>query len=79
MQVWDGNLERALSVMDRRMRASGMERLIKSRVDHHLKNSERKVIAKKKLMLKVRSQDLARKLRAVLIKKIRFVLCSNLR
>ncbi|XP_078155180.1 ribosomal protein S21 family protein [Carex rostrata] len=69
--VWDGNLEMALGVMERRMRASGMERLIKSRVDYHLKNSEKKVLAKKKLMLKVRSQELARKLRSVLVKKIR--------
>ncbi|KAF3323332.1 Ribosomal protein S21 [Carex littledalei] len=69
--VRDGNLEMALAVMDRRMRASGMERLIKSRVDYHLKNSEKKVLAKKKLMLKVRSQELARKLRTILVKKIR--------
>jgi hypothetical protein len=35
------------------------------------------VIAKKKLLLKVRSQKLVRKLRTILVKKIRFVLCSN--
>jgi small subunit ribosomal protein S21 len=77
VQVRDGNLEQALGTMERRMRASGMERLIKGRVDHHLKNSEKKVIAKKKLLLKVRSQELARKLRTILVKKIRFVLCSK--
>ncbi|KAJ4815371.1 Ribosomal protein S21 family protein [Rhynchospora pubera] len=69
--VKDGNLELALGVMERRLRGSGMERLIKRRVDHHLKNTEKKVLAKKLLMLKVRSEDLGKKLRTILVKKIR--------
>ncbi|OAY81138.1 hypothetical protein ACMD2_18516 [Ananas comosus] len=71
VQVRNDNLEQALTVMERKMRASGMERLIRRQVDHHLKNSEKRVLARKNLMLRVRSQDLARKLRTILLKKIR--------
>lgn len=69
--VRDGNLEKALGLMDRKMRWSGMERLIKGRARCHLKNSEKKVIAKKKLMIKVRSQELSRKLRQVMVQRLR--------
>ncbi|XP_037439330.1 uncharacterized protein LOC119307357 [Triticum dicoccoides] len=42
VQVRDGNLERALQVMERKMRSSGIERLIKRRTEHHVKNSEKR-------------------------------------
>ncbi|XP_042450299.1 uncharacterized protein LOC122035002 [Zingiber officinale] len=71
VQVRNGNLEQALAVMERKMRESGMERLIKRQVGHHLKNSEKRVLARKNLELRIRSQDLGRKLRTILIKKIR--------
>nr|CAD1832451.1 unnamed protein product [Ananas comosus var. bracteatus] len=45
VQVRNDNLEQALTVMERKMRASGMERLIRRQVDHHLKNSEKRVLA----------------------------------
>ncbi|KAJ3673158.1 hypothetical protein LUZ60_006532 [Juncus effusus] len=73
VQVRDGNVEQALRVMERRMRSSGMERLIKRQVEHHIKNSEKKVLARKNLMLKVRSQEMGRKLKAILMKKLRDV------
>nr|CAD1832431.1 unnamed protein product [Ananas comosus var. bracteatus] len=56
VQVRNDNLEQALTVMERKMRASGMERLIRRQVDHHLKNSEKRVLARKNLMLRVRSR-----------------------
>ncbi|XP_010908678.1 uncharacterized protein [Elaeis guineensis] len=71
VRVKDGNLEQALAIMQRKMIASGMERLIRRQVDHHLKDSEKRVLARKNLQYRVRSQDLARKLRTILIKKIR--------
>jgi small subunit ribosomal protein S21 len=71
VQVRDGNLERALQVMERKMRSSGIERLIKRRTEHHVKNSEKRVLAHKALMARVRSQELGKKLRDILIKKIR--------
>lgn len=71
VQVRDGNLERALTVMERKMRSSGMERLIRRRTDHHIKNSEKRVLARKALLQRVRSQELGKKLREILIKKIR--------
>uniref|UniRef100_A0ACD5W9Y0 Uncharacterized protein n=1 Tax=Avena sativa TaxID=4498 RepID=A0ACD5W9Y0_AVESA len=71
VQVRDGNLERALQVMERKMRSSGIERLIKRRTEHHVKNSEKRVLAHKALMARVRSQELGKKLREILIKKIR--------
>ncbi|XP_008795641.1 uncharacterized protein LOC103711319 [Phoenix dactylifera] len=71
VRVKDGNLEQALAIMQRKMAASGMERLIRRQVDYHLKDSEKRVLARKNLQYRVRSQELARKLRTILIKKIR--------
>ncbi|KAJ1294070.1 hypothetical protein BS78_01G118100 [Paspalum vaginatum] len=71
VQVRDGNLERALSIMERKIRSSGMERLIRARTHHHVKDSEKRVLARKALMQRVRSQELGKKLRQILIKKIR--------
>ncbi|CAH2057327.1 unnamed protein product [Thlaspi arvense] len=71
VKVFDGNLERALVVLQRKMQSSGMERLIKRQETHHIKNSEKRVLARQKLEQKLRSQDLARKLKAILIKKVR--------
>ncbi|CAN6237155.1 unnamed protein product [Urochloa humidicola] len=71
VQVRDGNLDRALSVMERKMRSSGMERLIRARTHHHVKDSEKRVLARKALMQRVKSQELGKKLREILIKKIR--------
>ncbi|EMS58592.1 hypothetical protein TRIUR3_32964 [Triticum urartu] len=61
--------------MERKMRSSGIERLIKRRTEHHVKNSEKRVLARKALMARVRSQELGKNLRDILIKKIsvRFV------
>ncbi|RLN16556.1 uncharacterized protein C2845_PM02G01980 [Panicum miliaceum] len=73
VQVRDGNLDRALSIMERKMRSSGMERLIRARTHHHVKDSEKRVLARKALMQRVRSQELGKKLREILIKKIRSV------
>ena len=58
VQVRDGNLDRALSIMERKMRSSGMERLIRARTHHHVKDSEKRVLARKALMQRVRSQEL---------------------
>uniref|UniRef100_K4AES7 Ribosomal protein S21 n=4 Tax=Setaria TaxID=4554 RepID=K4AES7_SETIT len=71
VQVRDGNLDRALSVMERKIRSSGMERLIRARTHHHVKDSEKRVLARKALMQRVKSQELGKKLREILIKKIR--------
>lgn len=71
MKVLDGNVEQALAVMHRRMTTSGMERLIKQQQRHHIKNSEKRVLARKNLQRKLQSQDLARKLKAILVKKVR--------
>ncbi|CAN6281820.1 unnamed protein product [Urochloa humidicola] len=71
VQVRDGNLDRALTFMERKMRSSGMERLIRARTHHHVKDSEKRVLARKALMQRVKSQELGKKLREILIKKIR--------
>jgi small subunit ribosomal protein S21 len=73
VQVRDGNLDRALSVMERKIRSSGMERLIRARTHHHVKDSEKRVLARKALMQRVKSQELGKKLREILVKKIRSV------
>ncbi|KDP26680.1 hypothetical protein JCGZ_17838 [Jatropha curcas] len=69
VKVWNGNLERALAFMQRQMQSSGIERLIKREQTHHMKNSEKRVLARKNLQRKIQSQELARKLKSILIKK----------
>ncbi|KAM3000850.1 hypothetical protein FF2_037213 [Malus domestica] len=76
VKVMNGNLEWALTVMQRKMTSSGIERMIKREQTHHLKNSEKRILARKNLEQKLRSQDLARKLKAVLLKKVRPVRMS---
>ncbi|XP_018817338.1 30S ribosomal protein S21 [Juglans regia] len=71
VKVRDGNLEQALTWLQRRMQSSGIERLIKRQQTRHIKNSEKRVLARKNLERKIRSQDLARKLKAILVKKVR--------
>ncbi|KAG2707930.1 hypothetical protein I3760_05G168600 [Carya illinoinensis] len=71
VKVRDGNLEQALTWLQRKMQSSGIERLIKRQQRHHIKNSEKRVLARKNLERKIRSQDLARKLKAILVKKVR--------
>ncbi|KAL6983794.1 hypothetical protein U1Q18_017169 [Sarracenia purpurea var. burkii] len=71
VKVRDNNLEQALVVMQRKMQSSGIERMIKREQIHHIKNSEKRVLARKNLERKIQSQDLARKLKSILIKKVR--------
>ncbi|KAF0913114.1 hypothetical protein E2562_020253 [Oryza meyeriana var. granulata] len=77
VHVRDGNLDRALAIMARKMRSSGIERLIRrrSQTHRHVKDSEKRVLARKALMQRVRSQELGKKLRDILIKKIRRIQC----
>ncbi|CAK9144536.1 unnamed protein product [Ilex paraguariensis] len=71
VKVRNNNLEQALVFMQRKMQSSGIERLIKKQQTHHIKNSEKRVLAQKNLERKIRSQDLARKLKSILLKKVR--------
>ncbi|XP_043702123.1 uncharacterized protein LOC122652447 [Telopea speciosissima] len=71
VRVRNGNLEQALVFMQRKMQSSGMERLIKRQQTRHVKNSEKRVLARKSLERRIRSQELARKLQAILVKKVR--------
>ncbi|XP_077237570.1 ribosomal protein S21 family protein [Tasmannia lanceolata] len=71
VRVLNGNLEQALAVMTRKMVSSGIERLIIRQPTRHIKNSEKRVLARKNLQHRIRSEDLARKLRSILIKKVR--------
>ncbi|KAJ4952260.1 hypothetical protein NE237_029092 [Protea cynaroides] len=71
VRVRNGNLEQSLVIMQRKMQSSGMERLIKRQQTHHVKNSEKRVLARKALERRIRSQALARKLQAILVKKVR--------
>ncbi|KAL3356572.1 hypothetical protein AABB24_017298 [Solanum stoloniferum] len=69
VKVRNNNLDQALFLMQRKMQSSGIERLIKREQLHHIKNSEKRVLARKILERKIRSQELARKLKSILIKK----------
>lgn len=71
VQVRNGNLEQALGILQRKMQSSGMERMIKQQQTHHIKNSEKRVLARKALERRIRSEDFARKLKSILIKKVR--------
>ncbi|KAK1325775.1 hypothetical protein QJS10_CPA01g01364 [Acorus calamus] len=66
-----GTLEQALGLMQRKMTSSGMERLIRRQANHHVTDSEKRVLARKNLQRKIRSQDLGRKLRSILLQKAR--------
>ncbi|XP_055809021.1 uncharacterized protein LOC129877529 [Solanum dulcamara] len=71
VKVRNNNLDQALFFMQKKMQSSGMERLIKREQLHHIKNSEKRVLARKILERKIRSQEFARKLKSILIKKVR--------
>ncbi|KAK7312795.1 hypothetical protein VNO77_36936 [Canavalia gladiata] len=71
VRVINGNLEGALALMQRKMQSSGIERMIKQEQRFHIKNSEKRVLARKNLERKIRSEDLAKKLKAIMIKKVR--------
>ncbi|KAL1331839.1 uncharacterized protein LOC107476142 [Arachis duranensis] len=71
VRVINGNVEQALTLLQRKMTASGIERMIKREQRFHIKNSEKRVLAKKNLERRLKSEDLARKLKAIMIKKIR--------
>ncbi|XP_057948804.1 uncharacterized protein LOC131144276 isoform X2 [Malania oleifera] len=71
VKVINGNLEQALAFMQRKMQSSGIERLIKRPETRHIKNSEKRVLARKNLERKMRSQSLAHQIKTILIKKVR--------
>ena len=73
MRVRNGNLEQALAIMNRKMQSSGMERLLKrARLqERHLKNSEKRVLARKNLERRIRAQEFHKKLRQALVNKLR--------
>lgn len=65
MKVLNGNLERVLAYMKWVMQSSGVERMIKQEQTHHIKNSQKCVLACKNLECKLWSQEFACKLQAV--------------
>ncbi|CAJ2640315.1 unnamed protein product [Trifolium pratense] len=71
VDVRNGNLEQALTFLQRKMTSSGIERMIKHEQRFHIKNSEKRVLARKSLERRLRSEDLARKLKSIMIKKVR--------
>ncbi|GFQ06552.1 hypothetical protein PHJA_002799200 [Phtheirospermum japonicum] len=71
IKVRNNNLDQALALMQRKMQSSGIERMIRSEQTCHIKNSEKRVLAKKNLERKIRAQDLARKLKMILVQKVR--------
>ncbi|CAJ1970971.1 unnamed protein product [Sphenostylis stenocarpa] len=73
VKVVNGNLEAALALMQRKMQGSGIERMIKQEQRFHLKNSEKRILAQKNLERRLRSEDLAKKLKAIMIKKVRYL------
>ncbi|KAH9625354.1 hypothetical protein KSS87_015183 [Heliosperma pusillum] len=73
VKVLNGKLDQALQIMQRKMQTSGMERLLKNHETRHIKNSEKRVLARKSLERKIQAQDLSRKLKSILTKKVRGV------
>ncbi|CAH8266800.1 unnamed protein product [Arabidopsis lyrata] len=71
VKVFSNDLDKALTILQKKMQSSGMERLIKGTQTHHIKNSEKKVLARKNLERRIKSIDFARKLQSILIKKVR--------
>ena len=73
VRVMDENLEMALASMQRKMQGSGIERMIKQEQRFHIKNSEKRVLAQKNLERRIRSEDFAKKLKTIMIKKVRYL------
>ncbi|KAG5236185.1 Ribosomal domain-containing protein [Salix suchowensis] len=71
VRVHNGNLEQALRFMQRKMQSSGIERQIKNLQTHHVKNSEKRVLARKKLQRRIQSQELAHRIKVILADKAR--------
>ncbi|KAL8241647.1 hypothetical protein R6Q59_011949 [Mikania micrantha] len=71
VKILNNNLERGLTYMQRIMQSSGIERMIKNEQLYHIKNSEKRILARKNLQRRLKSQDLARKLKSILVKKVR--------
>ncbi|KAF9673406.1 hypothetical protein SADUNF_Sadunf10G0020900 [Salix dunnii] len=69
VRVHNGNLEQALKFMQRKMQSSGIERQIKNLQTHHVKNSEKRVLARKKLQRRIQSQELAHRIKVILADK----------
>ncbi|MFS7958846.1 putative ribosomal protein S21 [Helianthus anomalus] len=72
VKILNNNLERGLTFMQRIMQSNGIERMIKNEQLYHIKNSEKRILARKNLERRLKSQDLARKLKSILVKKIRY-------
>ncbi|KAI7749244.1 hypothetical protein M8C21_030888 [Ambrosia artemisiifolia] len=72
VKILNNNLERGLTYMQRIMQSSGIERMIKNEQLYHIKNSEKRILARKNLQRRLKSQDLARKLKSILVKKVSF-------
>ncbi|KAF5746542.1 hypothetical protein HS088_TW06G00713 [Tripterygium wilfordii] len=71
VKVINGNLEQALRFMEGKMKSSGIERMIKRVDTRHIKDSEKRILARKNLQRRLQSQELSRKLKSILIKKVR--------
>ncbi|XP_038714263.1 uncharacterized protein LOC120007865 [Tripterygium wilfordii] len=71
VKVMNGNLEQALRFMDGNMKSGGIERMIKRVETRHIKNSEKRILAQKNLQRRLQSQELSRKLKSILIRKVR--------
>ncbi|GAB2223107.1 hypothetical protein Droror1_Dr00017244 [Drosera rotundifolia] len=54
-----------------KMQSSGIERLIKQQETYHIKDSEKRVLARKSLQRRIQSDDLARELKTILLQKVR--------
>ncbi|KAG1362739.1 putative Ribosomal protein S21 [Cocos nucifera] len=55
VRVKDKNLEQALAIMQRKMTASRMERLIQWQVDYYLKDSKKRILTHKNLEYRIHS------------------------
>uniref|UniRef100_A0A7N0V4C0 Uncharacterized protein n=1 Tax=Kalanchoe fedtschenkoi TaxID=63787 RepID=A0A7N0V4C0_KALFE len=67
----NGNLNQALTFMQRVMTSSEIERLIKNAPTRHYKKSEKHVFSKKALERRLGSRNMARKVNSILIQKIK--------
>ncbi|KAF5741110.1 hypothetical protein HS088_TW10G00105 [Tripterygium wilfordii] len=73
VKVMNGNLEQALRFMDGNMKSGGIERMIKRVETRHIKNSEKRILAQKNLQRRLQSQELSRKLKSILIRKVSYL------
>eukprot|EP00252_Welwitschia_mirabilis_P023247 TRINITY_DN653_c0_g1_i1.p1 TRINITY_DN653_c0_g1~~TRINITY_DN653_c0_g1_i1.p1 ORF type:complete len:129 (-),score=14.65 TRINITY_DN653_c0_g1_i1:415-801(-) len=71
VKVWNGDIEIALRTLRKKLISSGMDKVIQRTPRFHMKDSEKKVLMKKRREARLHAQELAKKLKTIVGNKVR--------